>query len=128
VNVFHELKDRVNICAITAHGRLADGGYPDEHRMSVHSRARIGQEKGSQLFADSLRHLEEISMPALSDDDKDRLFILTQLTDMVVPMDTTIIDGVDYHRSIAFGHSGGFLAHLLADKGIITQFAEKALA
>ena len=60
----------------------------------------------------------------LTEQDKERLLILTQLTDMVVPMDTMMIDGVKQHRSLAFGHSGGFLAHLLADRNMIAEFAE----
>lgn len=129
INVFFDLKDKVNICVIPSHGRLADGGYPDNHRMSMYNRADMDKPgRSSRLFVESVSQLENDVTPNLTEADKNRMLILTQLTDMIVPMDTTLIDGVSHYRSKAFGHSGGFLAHFLADKGIIENFAERVLA
>lgn len=126
VNAFHKLKDR-NVCAVVTHGRLKAGDYPDSHRMSLHHRSHLDTKKPSQSFFDSVMYAEIQTIPALSDQDKQRLLVLTQLTDLVVPMDCMGIQGVQEHRSIAFGHSGGFVAHLLADRDIIADFAKNAL-
>ena len=123
INSFYRLRDK-NVCAVSTHGRLKAGDYPDSHRMSLYHRAHLDTDKPSQSFFDSVTMAETQVILSLTEQDKERLLILTQLTDMVVPMDTMMIDGVKQHRSLAFGHSGGFLAHLLADRNMIAEFAE----
>ncbi len=125
LNTFFRSKDR-NVSAVVAHGRLAKGDYPDEHRKSLQSSA-FHRDNPSQSFFDSVTFAENEVIPNLTDDDKQRLIILLQLTDRVVPLETMTIEGVQTHKSITFGHSGGFLAHLLADKSIIEDFAEQSL-
>lgn len=123
INSFYRLRDK-NVCAVSTHGRLKAGDYPDSHRMSLYHRAHLDTDKPSQSFFDSVTMAETQVILSLTEQDKERLLILTQLTDMVVPMDTMMIDGVKQHRSLAFGHSGGFIAHLLADRNMIAEFAE----
>lgn len=123
VNSFYRLRDK-NVCAVSTHGRLKAGDYPDSHRMSLYHRAHLDTGKPSQSFFDSVTMAETQAIPDLSEQDKERLLILAQLTDMVVPMETMSIEGVQQRRSIAFGHSGGFVAHLLADRNTIAEFAE----
>jgi len=126
INSFYALRDR-NVCAVSAHGRLGAGDYRDGHKMSLHHRARLDGDKPSRSFYDSVKRVETDVIPKLEDQDKERLLILTQLTDLVVPLDLMEIDGVQQHRSFAFGHSGGFLAHLLADRDLINDFARSVL-
>lgn len=126
VNSFYRLRDK-NVCAVSTHGRLKAGDYPDSHRMSLYHRAHLDTGKPSQSFFDSVTMAETLATPDLSEQDKERLLILTQLTDMVVPMETMSIEGVQQRRSIAFGHSGGFIAHLLADRDLIADFAKTVL-
>jgi hypothetical protein len=126
INSFYRLRDK-NVCAVSTHGRLKAGDYPDSHRMSLYHRAHLDTDKPSQSFFDSVTMAETQAIPELSKQDKERLLILTQLTDMVVPMETMGIEGVQLHRSIAFGHSGGFIAHLLADWDLIAGFANRVL-
>lgn len=126
VNSFFRLKDK-NVCAISAHGRLAKGDFEDTKRNSLHHRAHLGGNKPAQSFYDSVQTAESEVIPRLTDEDKDSLLILTQLTDMVVPLSLMEVEGVKQHRSIAFGHSGGFLAHLIVDRDIITHFANQHL-
>ena len=126
VNSFYRLRDK-NVCAISTHGRLRAGDYPDSHRMSLHHRAHLNTDKPSQSFFDSVMRAETEVIPRLTDQDKERLLILTQLTDLVVPMECMGIEGVQQHRSVAFGHSGGFVAHLIADRDMITSFATTQL-
>lgn len=126
VNSFYSLRKK-NVCAISTHGRLKAGNYPSSHRMSLYHRAHLDTAKPSQSFFDSVTMAETQVIPSLTEQDKERLLVLTQLTDMVVPMETMIIEGVQRHRSIAFGHSGGFIAHLLADRDLIADFAKTSL-
>ena len=126
VNSFYRLRGK-NVCAISAHGRLGVGDYSNDHRMSLHHRAHLDTDRPSQSFFDSVAMVEEKTIPGLSEADKRRLLVLTQLTDLVVPLDLMHIEGVQEHRSLAFGHTGGFVAHLLADRDIINQFAQSAL-
>lgn len=126
LNAFHNLRAE-NVCAVTAHGRLSAGDYPIDHKNSLFRRAHLGTALPSQSFYDSVMHFDEVVRPNLTEHDRSRILNLTQLTDLVVPLQLMELEGVHTHRSIAFGHSGGFMAHLYADKGIITTFAETAL-
>jgi hypothetical protein len=74
-----------------------------------------------------VRHAEKKVLPALSPKDKSRILVLTQLTDMVVPLDCMGIEGVREHTSFTFGHIGGFAAHLMADRNLIVDFAKSQL-
>ena len=126
INAFDRSKDK-NVCAINAHGRLKVGNYSDSHRMSLHHRAHLDGNKPSQSFYDSVTMAETVAIPSLDDQEKSRVMILTQFTDLVVPIETMHIEGVKTHRSMAFGHSGGFMAHLFADRDLIAQFTESQL-
>jgi len=95
--------------------------------MSLHHKAHIDTQKPSQSFFDSVTLAKTQVLPVLSDYDKKRLLILTQVTDMVVPLDCMKIEGVQEHRSLAFGHSGGFIAHLIGDRDMIADFAKQQL-
>ena len=46
---------------------------------------------------------------------------------IIVPIELAGISGVKTHRSISFGHSGGFISHAFADRDMIRRFAEEAL-
>lgn len=121
LNSFYRLRDE-NVRAVIAHGRLKEGKLPRNSRNSLVNRAGA-----SQSFFDNVKLAEDRTVPALDQEDKKRLLVLTQLTDMVVPMHCMVIEGVLKHRSFAFGHSGGFLAHLLADRNLIIRFANQKL-
>lgn len=126
LNTFFQLRNK-NICVINAHGRLYVGNYTDSNRNSLYHRAHLDTTQPSQSFFDSVTRAENEAMPNLTDSDKERILVLSQLTDLVVPTELMSIDGVREHRSLAFGHSGGFLAHLLADRDLIIDFANKNL-
>lgn len=69
----------------------------------------------------------EANIAALSEEEKVRILVLTQMTDLVVPLETMQIPGAQTHRSFAFGHSGGFLAHIIrADRDLIINFVKYA--
>lgn len=127
LNVLLAMRDK-NVCAVVAHGRIKVGDYPKAHRMSLFHRAHLDTDKPSQAFFDSVTHCENTTLQAMSSRDKQRVLLLTQLTDMVVPLDCMRDDELAEHRSLAFGHSGGFFAHLISDRDLIVDFASKATA
>lgn len=126
LNTYARLKHK-NVCAVAAHARVKVGAYKDTDWMSLHRRAKMDTDHPSQAFADSVRKVEDETVPNFSLEDKARVLNLTQLTDLVVDLELMQIEGVETHRSLAFGHSGGFLAHLLADRDLIGNFAERQL-
>lgn len=126
LNAFCDLKDK-NVCLVSSHGRLKVGDYPDTDRRSMHRRARFDTDKPLQAFADSVEQAEAHLAHDLTDKDKQRILVLDQLTDLIVPLETMQIDGAKTHRSMTLGHSGGLLAHMIADRDLITQFASQAL-
>lgn len=117
VNLLHANKNK-DVLAIIAHGRLAKGSYPSNSHMSLENRA-----KKSKTFYESVERAEAV-IPRLSEGEKQKILVLTQLTDMVVPLETMAIPGTKMHRSLALGHSGGFLAHLIVDRDIIVDFSK----
>lgn len=119
INVFHANRNK-DIVVINAHGRLAKGDYSPEQGMSLENKA-----KRSTTFYESVERAEAAVLD-FTDEEKRKILVLTQLTDMVVPMETMAIPGVRTHRSITFGHSGGFLSHLIVDRDMIVQFAKNA--
>ena len=125
LNVFTEMSDK-NIALIAMHGRLSEGNYLQSDRRSLESAANLGSSYPAHSFYDSVR-LAELTIANLTDDEKHRMLILKQLTDRVVPLELMDIVGIKSHRSIAFGHIGGFVAHAFADRDIIRHFAEKTL-
>ena len=127
LNAYAKLKSR-NVCAISAHARVRVGDYEPGSWMSLDRRAKIGTENASPAFRDSVIYVETVTIPGLSNYDKNRLLILTQVTDTVVSPRLMRVQGAQTHRSIAFGHSGGYLAHILADRDLIAHFAESKLS
>jgi hypothetical protein len=126
LNVFSNMK-HANICAIAAHARVKVGDYKKSNRMSLFRRAKMNTSHPAPAFLDSVVKVEKHTIPNLTIEDRARLLCLTQLTDMVVDQNLMQLEGVETHRSVTFGHSGGFLAHLLADRDLITCFAEERL-
>jgi hypothetical protein len=118
INILRANKGK-DVVVINAHGRLAKGNYSPERRMSLENRA-----KESTTFYQSVEQAEVI-ISDLTEEEKRRILVLTQLTDMVVPLETMAVPGAKTHQSIAFGHSGGFLAHLIADRDMIVEFARE---
>ena len=95
--------------------------------MSLDQRAGIGTEHASVSFVRSVQKAEREVVPNLSEDEKKKILNLTQLTDMVVDTKLMQLDGVKTHRSITFGHSGGYLAHLFADRDLISRFVDERI-
>lgn len=121
-NVFGALKGE-SVCLVSSRGRLRVGDYDGSDPNSLHRRAYLHTSKPSQSFFDSVKHFEDKVLPHLTDEDRQRILILSQLTDMVVPLSLMSISGVEEHRSFALGHAGGYLAHMFTDRDLIIDFA-----
>ena len=68
VNSYYRLREK-NVCAISTHGRLKAGNYPDSHRMSLYHRAHLDTSKPSQSFFDSVTMAASTSkLPAKNSD------------------------------------------------------------
>lgn len=118
--------DLPNVCGVSAHGRTKVGDYPDRHRMSLHHRAHLDTDIPAQSFADGVVMLEKRT-PSITKEQFDRILVLAQLTDLVVPSDCRQLEGATTHRSLAFGHSGGAAAHMFADRDMIIDFANRTI-
>ena len=126
LHTFHALREE-NVCVVAAHARLKVGDYTNEQRASLYHRARMDTSRSSQAFFDSVTRAEAQVIPALTENEKARMLTLSSVTDIVVPPSLMTIEGVANHQSLAFGHAGGFVAHLLADRDIILNFARDRL-
>lgn len=128
LNTFYERLREDSVCVVAAHGRVRAGDYPKENKNSLYQRAFADVGHASQAFYDSVTRAENEVLPNLSAEDKRRVLVLTQLTDLIAPLETCMIDGVQQHRSLALGHSGGSIAHMFADRDLIINFASEALS
>lgn len=126
LNVFARIKNEP-VCVVCAHGRVGTGRYRITHRNSLYRRAGMATARASQAFYDGVMLADGEVIPTLSVEDKSRILVLTQLTDLVVPPHLMRIEGARTHRSFAFGHGGGFLAHIFADRDLIVAFARDRL-
>lgn len=126
-NSYYKLKSQ-NICAVSAHGRLTIGNFKENDKKSLNQCAHLNSQKPAQSFYDNVSMLQNIVIPQLTIQDKQKLLILTQMIDPVVPKSTRTIQNVTQHKSVAIGHSVGFLAHMMFNLRIINSFANNALS
>ncbi len=126
LNVFYQLRNQ-NICVVCSRARLRVGKYEQSDSKSLYRCARIGTQKQSKCFYDSVVRVEDEVIPNLTKSDKQRVFIQSQLVDNIVPTNLMSIEGVSEHRSFAFGHFGGFLAHMFNGRNRTIYFAKSSL-
>jgi len=126
LNTFHRLKGR-NICAVTAHARLKVGDYSQEQKNSMYRRANMDTDRPCKAFFDSVANVEADIISEVSESEIQRLLTLSSITDMIVPPSLMSVEGVRNHRSLAFGHAGGYLAHMIADRNLTIRFSETCL-
>ena len=109
INLFGKLRDR-NVKAVNAYGRLSRGNLPSWSYHTLEFSAHLGTQKASQSWYESVQYCEDVTIPALSKRDKERISILKPITDLVVPLHTMDIDGIEPKRMLALGHSTAGLA------------------
>lgn len=127
LNTFHELQD-ANICAVMAHARLKVGRQPIDARASLYRRAYMDTARPSRAFMDSVSQAENVTIPGLTQEERQRLLTLSSIADGTVPTKLMTTRSIANHRSLTFGHAGGFIAHFIADRDMIMNFAESSLS
>lgn len=109
LNIFKQV-DNKNLYAITLCSRLHDAKLAWWDWRIMHRMAYIGAPKASQKFVDSVTYCSDKTIPRLTKQDKQRIVIVQQLADGVVPRPTMSIDGVQACKVLAFGHGWGVAA------------------
>ncbi len=111
--------DNQRLFAVVSRGRLIKGTFQPTDKRSLEYLS-----KKSRTLYNSVAAAER-NIASLSLSQKKRILVLVPLFDGVVPVETMRLKGVTTHTSIAFGHFGGYLAHMIADLAIIDRFVRK---
>lgn len=106
LNVFKKV-DNKSLSVVTLCSRLHDARLAWWDWRTMERMAYIGTSKAGQLFVDSVAYCTNETIPKLTKTDKQRITILQQITDSVVPKRTMSIDGVRTYKVPAFGHGWG---------------------
>jgi len=106
VNIAARLHDK-DLRVITLCSRLRLAKLPWWDYRSLERMAYLGTPKASQSFFDSVTHCSLQAIPQLSKADKQRIIIVRQWADTVVPRATMGIEGVCYYNVPALGHGWG---------------------
>jgi hypothetical protein len=96
-----------NLYGVTLCSRLHEAPLPWWDKRSLTRMAQIGTLEASQAFFDSVTYCGQVAIPKLTSNDKDRLIIVQQRADFVVPRPTMSIDGVRIYNVAALGHGWG---------------------
>ncbi|SRR6266511_3741358 len=106
LNIFKKVNDK-NLFVVTLCSRLHNAELASWDRRTMQRMAYIGTPKASQLFVDSVTYCTNKTIPSLEKSDKQRITIVRQLADDVVPKQTMEIEGVRTHKVLAVGHGWG---------------------
>lgn len=120
LNAFHELSQG-NVCFINDRGRLRVGDYLPTDRNSLQGRSH-----GSLAFRESVINAELI-LDKLTNEQKQRILIMTAAVDLVVPKHLSTINRVRTHQSMLTGHNFGNLRHWMSARKTIADFAAQTL-
>lgn len=106
LNVFKAV-DNKNLYAITLCSRLHNAKLAWWDWRTMQRMAYIGTPKASQKFVDAVTYCSDKTIPSLTKQDKQRIIIVQQLADGVVPRPTMSIEGTQTHKVWAIGHGWG---------------------
>ncbi len=96
-----------NLYGVTLCSRLHEAPLAWWDRRGLARMAHIGMSQPSQAFFDSVTYCGDVTLSKLTKQDKERLIIVQQWADFVVPRPTMSIDGVRVYRVPALGHGWG---------------------
>lgn len=109
-------KNTENLLVVTSRSRIKRGVFRPNKKKSLEFKARK-----SRLFYECVLTVQR-NIDQLTNEQKNRILILTPLTDQIVPIQTMLVNDITTHVSITFGHFGGYLAHMIADISLIDRF------
>jgi pimeloyl-ACP methyl ester carboxylesterase len=106
LNIFRKINNK-NLSVVTICSRLHDARLARWDRRTLERMAYIGTLKASPLFVDSVAYCTNQTIPGFTKTDKQRVIIVRQLADDVVPKRTMEIEGIKIHKVFAIGHGWG---------------------
>lgn len=106
VNILARLHS-TDLRAITLCSRLNISNLAWWDSRTLERMAHLGTPQASQSFSDSVTHCGTVAAKQLSKADKERLILVRQWADFVVPRRTMGIDGVQTFKVSAIGHGWG---------------------
>lgn len=106
INVLGNIRSK-NLRAVTLCSRLHLAKLSWWDHRTLKRMAYLGAPKQSQKFYDSVVYCTKTTIPSLTKADKQRIAIIQQEADTVVPRATMGIDGVPTYRVPAVGHGWG---------------------
>lgn len=92
---------------ISHSGRLATRSYARWDPRSLEKCAHLGTDRASQMFYDSVKYFEEVTLPGLSEEQIGRMLITKPWADEVVPVSTMVVSGIQTATMPIAGHSLG---------------------
>jgi pimeloyl-ACP methyl ester carboxylesterase len=108
VSILAQLHDP-NLRVVTLCSRLHPAKLPWWDWRSLKHMAYLGKKHQSQSFFDAVSYCGNVAIPKLTKQDKQRITIVQQWADDVVPRATMGIPGVRTYRVLAFGHGPGII-------------------
>jgi hypothetical protein len=106
VNILGKLHGS-NLTGITLCSRLHEAPLKWWDKRNLTRMAHIGGEHPSQAFFDSVTYCGSVTIPKLTDKDKQNLILVQQWADFVVPRPTMSINDVRIYKVSALGHGWG---------------------
>lgn len=106
LNIFKQV-DSKDLSVVILCSRLHDAKLASWDGRTLEKMAYIDTPKASQLFVDSVTYCTNKTVPSLTKANKQRITIVRQLADDVVPKRTMEIEGVKIHKVLALGHGWG---------------------
>ncbi len=113
VNILGQIHDK-HVFGITLCSRLHEARLKWWDVRSLKRMAHIGTPgKASRSFFDPVIYCGDVTIPSLAKEDKQRLVLVQQWADFVVPRSTMSISGVRVYKISALGHGWGVALGLL---------------
>lgn len=106
INILARLHDK-NLSAVTLCSRLNTSDLAWWDFRTLKRMSHLGTSQASQAFYDSVAHCGAVSAKQLTKSDKQRLILVHQWADFVVPRRTMGIDGVRVYHVPGLGHGWG---------------------
>lgn len=103
LNIFGHLANS-DLYAITLCSRLHEPSLPWWEPRTPQRMSHIGKRKEARNFYSSVQFCEQVTLPKLTDTEKQRIITIKQWADEVVPRPTMNVEGLREYRVPALGH------------------------
>ena len=117
-----------NLYGVTLCSRLQERPLPWWDKRNLARMAHLDTDQPSQAFFDSVTYCGERAIPSQTSADKERLILVEQWADFVVPRPTMHIPGVQVYKVPALGHGWGIMMGVRRLPKLLQKFDVCALA